>query len=92
MLGFTNHIDQSAQRIIAVAGLSPVAVGVNDNFTRKRHPAARHFAQFPFYPIGQVRRIRGIKAQLNGAGHFIHILTAGAGGAHKALLNLGLIK
>lgn len=86
-LGFFRRLpqegDQTLDSILTVTLLAAKSLGGYQQLTFLGKAVARQFHQPLTDILGQGGRMGGIKAQLHRRSHFVHVLTAWAGGKHK---------
>src|SRR6266566_3233703 len=77
-------------RVLAVARLGAMAVGVDHEYAVAGEPAAGEAFEPRAHVVGKALGAAHVEAQLNGARKLVDVLSAGARGANEVLLELAL--
>src|SRR5262249_26007529 len=85
-----DQFDETRARVLAVARLGAMAVGVDHEHAFAGEPAAGEAFEPRAHVLGKARRVAHVEAKLNGARKLVDVLSAGARGADEALLELVL--
>src|SRR5262249_32940148 len=88
--GALDQVHETFARVLAVARLGAMAVGVDHEHALAREPAAGEAFEPRAHVVGKARRAAHVEAQLNRARQLVDVLPARAGGASEVLLELAL--
>src|SRR5690625_5190122 len=83
--GAAYQLDQPLARIGTVAGLTPVAGGLDDDGAILGPAAPGKATKTRLHGFRQIWRTRGLEAEVHRRLDLVHILPAGAGGPRKGL-------
>src|SRR5438132_3603452 len=88
--GAPDQVHETLARVLAVARLGAMAVGVDHEYAFAGEPAAGEALEPRAHVVGKARRAAHVEAKLNGARKLVDVLSAGARGANEVLLELAL--
>src|SRR5262245_5754199 len=88
--GALDQVHETFARVLAVARLGAMAVGVDHEHALAREPAAGEAFEPRAYVVGKARRAAHVEAKLDRARKLVDVLPARARGANEMLLELAL--
>src|SRR5262249_2365310 len=86
--GALDQVHETFARVLAVARLGAMAVGVDHEHALAGEPAAGEAFEPRAHVVGKARRAAHVEAQLNRARELVDVLPARARGANEVLLEL----
>src|SRR6202008_931703 len=88
--GALDQVHETLARVLAVARLGAMAVGVDHEYAVAGEPAAGEAFEPRAHVVGKARRAAHVEAKLDRARKLVDVLSAGARGADEVLLELAL--
>src|SRR5262249_22952470 len=88
--GAPDQVHETFARVLAIARLGAMAVGVDHEHALAREPAAGEAFEPRAHVVGKARRAAHVEAKLNRARKLVDVLPARAGGADEVLLEFAL--
>src|SRR5262249_58726601 len=84
--GAPDQVRETFARVLAVARLGAMAVGVDHEHALAGQPVAGEAFEPRAHVVGKARRAAHVEAKLNGARKLVDVLSARARGANEVLL------